>query len=276
MLLETELFMNTYFEFLDFDFNMASGDSNCSDVNKIEFENVSFKYPGRDDYALDNVSFDFNVGDRLGIVGVNGSGKTTIMKLLLRLYDADSGQILINGKDIKEFDVDELRSSFGVLFQDFNKYEITFRENVELSNINKNSKNDLVDSINRAGADSVLKKFGNNMETHLGKIYNDGVEISGGEWQRIATARTLYHGGNVLIFDEPTSALDPIQEKVFWENLLEDSNIRSAIFTTHRIQGLKRATKFIVLDAGKIVEEGSFDELMNANGKFFELFNAQN
>lgn len=276
MLLETELFMNTYFEFLDFDFNMASGDSNCNDVNKIEFKNVSFKYPGRDDYALENVSFDFNVGDRLGIVGVNGSGKTTIMKLLLRLYDADSGQILINGKDIKEYDIDELRSSFGVLFQDFNKYEITFRENVELSNINKNSKNDLVESIHRSGADSVLKKFGNNMETHLGKIYNDGVEISGGEWQRIATARTLYHGGNVLIFDEPTSALDPIQEKVFWENLLEDSNIRSAIFTTHRIQGLRRATKFIVLDAGKVVEEGSFDELMNANGKFFELFNAQN
>ena len=120
MLLETELFMNTYFEFLDFDFNMASGDSNCNDVNKIEFKNVSFKYPGRDDYALENVSFDFNVGDRLGIVGVNGSGKTTIMKLLLRLYDADSGQILINGKDIKDYDVDELRSSFGVLFQDFN------------------------------------------------------------------------------------------------------------------------------------------------------------
>lgn len=174
----------------------------------------------RDDYALENVSFDFNVGDRLGIVRKRFGENYNYEASIGGLYDADSGQILINGKDIKDYDVDELRSSFGVLFQDFNKYEITFRENVELSNINKNSKDDLAQSINRAGADSVLKNSAIIWKRIWAKFTMTALKFqvaSGKELQ----PQELYHGGNVLIFDEPTSALDPIQEKffgkIFWK-----------------------------------------------------------
>lgn len=272
LLLQTEQFMKIYFEFLDTDFNVKSGVKKLETINSIEFRNVSFKYPSREDYALKNVSFKFNSGEKLGIVGVNGSGKSTVMKLILRLYDVDEGEILLNGLNIKEYSISDLRKRFSVLFQDFNKYEVSLKDNILLGDIKKDSENLLYSSINLSGTDKVISKLKNVLLSKLGKIHDDGVLLSGGEWQRIGVARAFYRDGDVVLFDEPTSALDPIQEKIFWENILNDINTKSAIFTTHRIQGLKRASRFIVLKNGKLVEEGSFDCLMDKRGEFYELF----
>lgn len=272
LLLQTEQFMKTYFEFLDTDFNIKSGEEKIDAINLIEFKNVSFKYPSREDYALKNVSFKFNSGEKLGIVGVNGSGKSTVMKLILRLYDVDEGEILLNGLNIKDYSISDLRKRFSVLFQDFNKYEVTLKDNILLGDIKKDSDALLYSSINLSGTDKVIGKLKNGLLSNLGKIHDDGVLLSGGEWQRIGVARAFYRDGDVVLFDEPTSALDPIQEKIFWENILNDINTKSAIFTTHRIQGLKRASRFIVLKNGKLVEEGSFDCLMDKKGEFYELF----
>lgn len=272
LLLQTEQFMKTYFEFLDTDFNIKSGEEKIEAINSIEFKNVSFKYPSREDYALKNVSFKFNNGEKLGIVGVNGSGKSTVMKLILRLYDVDEGEILLNGLNIKEYSISDLRKRFSVLFQDFNKYEITLKDNILLGDIKKDREDLLYSSINLSGTDKVIGKLKDGLLSNLGKIHDDGVLLSGGEWQRIGVARAFYRDGDVVLFDEPTSALDPIQEKIFWENILNDINTKSAIFTTHRIQGLKRASRFIVLKNGKLVEEGSFDCLMGKKGEFYELF----
>lgn len=272
LLLQTEQFMKIYFEFLDTDFNVKSGVEKLEIIDSIEFKNVSFKYPSREDYALKNVSFKFNSGEKLGIVGVNGSGKSTVMKLILRLYDVDEGEVLINGLNIKEYSISDLRKRFSVLFQDFNKYEVSLKDNILLGDIKKESDDILYSSINLSGTDKVISKLKNGLLSKLGKIHDDAVLLSGGEWQRIGVARAFYRDGNVVLFDEPTSALDPIQEKIFWENILNDLNTKSAIFTTHRIQGLKRASRFIVLKNGKLVEEGSFDKLMDKRGEFYELF----
>lgn len=276
LLLETNLFMRNYFEFLDQDVNMYSGDKKLDDVKSIEFKNVSFKYNGRDDYALKNISFKINYPMKVALVGINGSGKTTLLKLLLRLYDVTDGEILINNINIKEYDLKSLRKEFGILYQDFNRFEITAVENISISDTtNPIDESKLQFAINHSGADDVLKKLKNGIYSHLGKLYEDGTELSGGEWQKIATARAFYKDSSARIFDEPSSALDPISERDFWTRVMDWSSDSISLFTTHRLQGIKNADYFIVLKNGELVEQGVFDEIMNNKSEFYNLYTAQ-
>lgn len=276
LLLETNLFMGNYFEFLDQDVNMYSGNKKLDDVKSIEFKNVSFKYNGRDDYALKNISFKINYPMKVALVGINGSGKTTLLKLLLRLYDVTEGEILINNTNIKEYDLKSLRKEFGILYQDFNRFEITAVENISISDTtNPIDENKLQFAIKHSGADDVLKKLKNGIHSHLGKLYEDGTELSGGEWQKIATARAFYKDSSARIFDEPSSALDPISERDFWTRVMDWSSDSISLFTTHRLQGIKNADYFIVLKNGELVEQGVFDEIMNNKSEFYNLYTAQ-
>ncbi len=276
LLLETNLFMGNYFEFLDQDVNMFSGNKKLDDVKSIEFKNVSFKYNGRDDYALKNISFKINYPMKVALVGINGSGKTTLLKLLLRLYDVTDGEILINNINIKEYDLKSLRKEFGILYQDFNRFEITAIENISISDTtNPIDESKLQFAINHSGADDVLKKLKNGIYSHLGKLYEDGTELSGGEWQKIATARAFYKDSSARIFDEPSSALDPISERDFWTRVMAWSSDSISLFTTHRLQGIKNADYFIVLKNGELVEQGVFDEIMNNKSEFYNLYTAQ-
>lgn len=276
LLLETNLFMGNYFEFLDQDVNMYSGNKKLDDVKSIEFKNVSFKYNGRDDYALKNISFKINYPMKVALVGINGSGKTTLLKLLLRLYDVTEGEILINNTNIKEYDLKSLRKEFGILYQDFNRFEITAIENISISDTtNPIDESKLQFAIEHSGADDVLKKLKNGIHSHLGKLYEDGTELSGGEWQKIATARAFYKDSSARIFDEPSSALDPISERDFWTRVMDWSSDSISLFTTHRLQGIKNADYFIVLKNGKLVEQGVFDEIMNNKSEFYNLYTAQ-
>lgn len=276
LLIETELFMGNYFEFLDHDVNMINGDKKLNDIKSIEFKNVSFKYNGRDDYALKDVSFKVKSPMKVALVGINGSGKTTLLKLLLRLYDVSGGEILINDVNIKEYDLKSLRQQFGVLYQDFNRFEIEAKENIIISDINNTiDEYRLNDSLKDSGADDVINKLPNGLDTHLGKLYEDGTELSGGQWQKIATARAFYKKSSSKVFDEPSSALDPISERDFWEKIMSWSDNDLSIFTTHRLQGIKNADYFLVLKNGELLEQGSFDEVMNHKKEFYNLYTAQ-
>lgn len=266
MLLETELFMNTYFEFLDFDFNMASGNSNCSDVNKIEFKNVSFKYPGRDDYALDNVSFDFNVGDRLGIVGVNGSGKTTFINLLTGLYRPTSGEIFVNGKTPT---LENTSKEAGVVSQDFFLFSFMLGENVASSR-DVDTKNAKLALETSGFGDKYL------LETYLYKdIDEDGVDVSGGEAQKIALARAIYGDKKLLLFDEPTSKLDPKSEMKVFESFNEVSKGKTAIFVSHRMSACKFADRIILFEKGKISAIGTHEEMIKGSERYRAMWEAQ-
>lgn len=276
LLLETNLFMGNYFEFLDRNVNMINGDKKIEAINSIEFKNVSFKYNGRDEYALNNINFKVNAPMKVALVGINGSGKTTLLKLLMRLYDVTSGEILINGNNIKEYDLKSLRKEFGVLYQDFNRFEISALQNIIISDTdNPINKENLEIAIKNSGADSVLNSLSKGVDTNLGKLYDDGTELSGGQWQKIATARAFYKNSSSKIFDEPSSALDPISEKDFWKKIMNWTGDDLSIFTTHRLQGIKNADYFLVLKNGKLVEKGNFEEIMNNKNEFYNLYNAQ-
>lgn len=276
LLIETELFMENYFEFLDTDVNMEAGDKDIQEISSIEFKNVSYKYAGRDDYALKNVSFKVQAPNKIALVGINGSGKTTLIKLILRLYDPTDGEIFINGENIKAYNLKALRKCFGILYQDFNKFEISALENIIISNADEDiNQGRLQDALKNSGANDVVDSLKNGLDTNLGKLYEDGTDLSGGQWQKIACARAFYKESSCKIFDEPSSALDPISERDFWDRLMAWSEKDLTIFTSHRLQGIKNAGYFLVLKNGDLVEEGTFDEVYNRRGEFYSLYNAQ-
>lgn len=238
----------------------------------IEFKHVSFKYPNAKNFALDNVSFILGKENRLAIVGKNGAGKSTIIKLVARLYKPTKGEILINGYNINRFNFNDYQKLISVVFQDFTLFPMTIKENVATC-----------ETINEIEIKSVLKeakfnyeKLKDGINTYLFKYIEDGVEVSGGEAQKIAIARSLYKNTSLIFLDEPTSALDPFSEAeiyTLFDTLIKD---KKAIFISHRMSSTKFCDKIIVLDKGKIVEEGNHDELIKReNGIYKELFNAQ-
>ena len=238
----------------------------------IEFRNVRFTYPGTNKEVLSGVSFIIHKGQTVGLVGENGSGKSTIIKLLLKLYPVDSGEILIYGENIEKLSRKYLSSLFGVIFQDFAKYEISVRENVALSNI-KNIDNDIGirDALNKTD----LKFLSENIDINLGKIRDDGVDISGGQWQRLAISRAYFSNTEFIIFDEPTASLDPIAESEMIQNLSNILSNRGCIFISHRLNSTKLADKILVISGGKIVEEGNHTDLMYSKGIYAEMYETQ-
>ena len=272
-------FLKLVFEFLDIPNRMYQGsltvEKRMDRDYEIEFCNVSFKYPGSETYALKNVSMKFRVGERLAVVGMNGSGKTTFIKLLCRLYDPTEGEILLNGIDIKKYNYEEYLSVFSVVFQDFKLFSYPLGENVAAKSVYDKAgvTRCLIDS----GFKERLQSMPEGLDTYLYKDFcKQGVDISGGEAQKIALARALYKDAPFIILDEPTAALDPVAEAEVYSNFNKIVGDKTAIYISHRLSSCRFCDEIAVFDNGRIVQQGSHDKLVaDETGKYHELWYSQ-
>ncbi|MCI5648563.1 MAG: ABC transporter ATP-binding protein [Fusicatenibacter sp.] len=272
-------FIAQVFEFLDIPNNMYQGSLTVEKRRdrkyEVEFRNVSFKYPGSDTYALHNVNMKFEIGKRLAVVGRNGSGKTTFIKLLCRLYDPTEGEILLNGIDIRKYNYAEYMMIFSVVFQDFKLFALKLGENVA-AKVDFDS--DLVvDALRKAGFAEKLSAMQSGIETYLYKDYDkEGVNISGGEAQKIAIARALYKDAPFMILDEPTAALDPVAEAEIYSKFNDIVGDRTAIYISHRLSSCKFCDEIAVFHEGEVIQQGTHASLVaDESGEYYELWHAQ-
>lgn len=241
---------------------------------EVEFKNVSFKYPGTDNWVLKDINLKFDLGKKLAIVGQNGCGKTTFVKLLIRFYDVTEGEILLNGINIKKYRYDEYLKIFSVVFQDFNLFAYPLAQNV--ASVMDYDEEKVVQSLKDVGMYEDVQKWDKGIQTYLYKdIDENGISVSKGQEQKIAIARALYQDSPFLILDEPTASLDPISEAEIYEKLGEIIKDRTAIFISHRLSSCKFSDKIIVFDKGKIAETGDHDSLISKNGMYKKLWDAQ-
>lgn len=242
----------------------------------IRFEEVSFTYPGAPDPALDGVSFEIRPGETVAVVGRNGAGKSTLFKLLCRLYDPTGGRILLDDVDIREYDPVELRRQISAMFQDYVTYQGTAAENIGLGDLTHLVDRERIEtSANRAGADERIERLPSGYDTPLGRWFDQGVSLSGGEWQKIALARAFLREAPILILDEPTSALDAQAEHDLFSRLRELSEGRTTLYISHRFSTVRQAERILLLEHGKVAEYGTHDELMAAKAGYAELFTLQ-
>ena len=241
----------------------------------IEFKNVSFKYPDTDKYILKDFNLRLEKNLHYAFVGVNGAGKTTITKLLTGMYTNYEGEILINSKSLREYTQAELKGFFAVVYQDFAKYYISLKDNIALGNVLNTDEKAIGEVASIIGLDDVITNLKDGLDTPLGKIKEDGTDLSGGEWQKVAIARTLYNPAEIRILDEPTAALDPVAESNVYEMFGRISAGKSTIFITHRLGAARLADEIIVIDDGKVAEKGSHEKLLSQNGIYAEMFEAQ-
>lgn len=272
-------YLQLYIDFLNIEGEKYKGtlpvEKRDDDEYEIEFRNVSFKYPGTDEYVLKNVSIKLNIGERLAIVGMNGSGKTTFIKLLCRLYDPDEGEILLNGIDIKKYDYEEYLNLFSIVFQDFKLFSFSLGQNVAASvNYDETA---VADVLEKAGLKERLSTMPEGINTSLYKDFDeDGVEISGGEAQKIALARALYRDAPIIILDEPTAALDPIAEFEVYSKFNEIVGTKTAFYISHRLSSCRFCDEIAVFHEGRIVQKGNHEKLLeDKGGLYYELWNSQ-
>ncbi|MEU3627418.1 ABC transporter ATP-binding protein [Amycolatopsis coloradensis] len=242
----------------------------------IEFEEVSFTYPGAPEPALDGVSFEIRPGETVAVVGRNGAGKSTLFKLLCRLYDPTGGRILLDGVDIREYDPVELRKRISAMFQDYVTYQGTASENIGLGDLTHLVDRERIEeSAKRAGADERIERLPSGYDSPLGRWFDQGVSLSGGEWQKIALARAFLREAPILILDEPTSALDAQAEHDLFSRLRELSEGRTTLYISHRFSTVRQAERILLLEHGKVAEYGTHDELMAAKAGYADLFTLQ-
>ena len=243
----------------------------------IDFVNVSFKYPGSDRFVLKNINLHFRPGETVVLVGLNGSGKTTLIKLLTRLYDPTEGYILLDGKDIRDYDVNQLYKLFGIIFQDFGKYAFTVKENIHFGNIDREMNDEEIrEAARQSNAEDYINRLPDGYDTPLMRFFEaNGTELSIGQWQKLAIARAFYSDSDILILDEPTASLDAIAEQEIFNQFDELRREKTTIFVSHRLSSATVASKIVVLENGKIIEEGVHGELMQKKGRYYELFSTQ-
>lgn len=240
------------------------------------FENVGFRYINSDRWANRHLNFTLYPGEKLALVGENGAGKTTLVKLLARLYDPTEGRILLDGIDLKQYDLTDLRLNVGVIFQDYLRYQMTFAQNIAVGKISEKDNRPLIENSARQSlADILAAKLPHTYDQQLGKRFADGVELSGGEWQKVALARAYMRDAQLLILDEPTSALDARAEYNVFERFAELTKGKSAVLISHRFSTVRMADRILVLEKGELIEIGNHQELLLKGGRYAELFDLQ-
>jgi len=274
------LYLDDLFSFFDVKPEISSPENPRAFPRPIRhgfvFEDVGFIYPGAERWAVRNLSFTLRAGEVLALVGENGAGKTTLVKLLARLYDPDEGRILLDGHDLRDYDLDELRGNMGVIFQDFVRYNLSAADNIAVGRIAARDDRDrIAQAAKRSLADDVIAKLPGGYEQMIGKRFRNGVELSGGEWQKIAIARAYMREADVLILDEPTAALDARSEFEVFQRFKELSEGKTAILISHRFSSVRMADRILVLADGKVEAAGTHEELMAQPGRYSELFELQ-
>ena len=245
-------------------------------VRGITFQNVSFRYPGNSRLVLDRINFQLHPKERLALIGENGEGKTTVVKLMTRLYDPTEGEILLDGVDLREFDIEDLHREMGVIFQDFMRYEMTARENIAVGRVEEIDNLGLLKTAShKSMADGVIERLPLGYEQMLGRRFEQGVDLSGGEWQKVALARAYLRDAQILILDEPTAALDARSEFEVFRRFSELTAGKMALFISHRFSTVRAADRILVLANGKIAEEGTHDQLSSLGGRYAEMFEMQ-
>lgn len=274
------LYLDDLFSFFEIEPEITSKPDAALIPRRIErgfaFENVGFRYPDAERWALRGLEFELRAGEVLALVGENGAGKTTLVKLLARLYDPDEGRILLDGRDLRDYDLDDLRNNVGVIFQDFVRYHLTARENIGVGRLEAmDDEARIREAARRALADEVIEALPLQYDQMIGRRFNTGVDLSGGQWQKIAIARAYMRDAQVMILDEPTAALDARAEFEVFQRFKELSEGRTAILISHRFSSVRMADRILVLGGGKVEASGTHDELMAERGRYAELFELQ-
>jgi ATP-binding cassette, subfamily B, bacterial len=242
----------------------------------FEFRNVGFQYPGTERFILSNFNFVLRPGERIALIGENGQGKTTIVKLITRLYDPTVGEILLDGIDLRDYELDDLHHEIGVIFQDFMRYEMTARENIIVGRVeHEHTKEEIEYAAERSMAEDVIQKLAGKYDQMLGRRFEGGVDLSGGEWQKLALARAYLRDAQLLILDEPTAALDARSEYEVFQRFAELTTGKMALLISHRFSTVRMADRIVVLEAGKLVEEGDHAQLIALGGRYAQMFEMQ-
>jgi ATP-binding cassette subfamily B protein len=242
----------------------------------VVFENVSFAYPGARRQVIDRLNLRIGVGERIALVGGNGQGKTTLVKLLTRLYDPTGGRILLDGLDLREYRLDELHREFGVIFQDFMRYDMTARQNIAVGRMDDMPAPEAIELAARQSlAHDVVSRLPLGYDQLLGRRFDGGVDLSGGEWQKVALARAYLRDAQLLVLDEPTAALDAHAEFEVFQRFSELTAGKTALLISHRFSTVRMADRIIVLDQGRIAEQGTHAQLVGRGGGYAEMFELQ-
>lgn len=245
-------------------------------VKGFEFRNVSFAYPGTTRRVLKDFNFTLRVGERIALIGENGQGKTTVVKLITRLYDPTEGRILLDGVDLRDYDLDDLHQEIGVIFQDFMRYEMTARENIAIGRVElPHTEEEIETAAHKSLAEGVIQKMPARYDQMLGRRFEGGVDLSGGEWQKIALARAYLRDAQLLVLDEPTAALDAKSELEVFQRFAELTEGKMALLISHRFSTVRMADRIVVLEGGRLVEEGTHQQLIALGGRYAEMFEMQ-
>jgi ATP-binding cassette subfamily B protein len=276
-LYEDALFIGHFYDFLNLPHQVRSPAEPKPVPRRIvqgfRLEHVSFRYPGCDRDALQDVTAEIRVGEQVALVGENGSGKTTLVKLLCRLYDPTAGRILLDGVDLREFALEDLRTAFSVLFQDFGRYQMTAEENVRWGDVAVPAGDPrIAEAVRRGGAEAVVAQLPQGLQTQLGRLFKGGLELSEGQWQRLALARAFLRAAPILMLDEPTSSLDAKAERELLATVLAGSQGKTTVIVSHRLSTVQAASRILVLADGRLAETGTHAELLRAGGAYPALF----